>query len=271
MDAVVSERALREIYLKGFEMAIKEGGAQSVMTTYNPLNSRWTASNYDLNTTILRKQWGYKGIVMTDWWANMNDVVEGGPGSLKYTGSMVRAQNDLYMVVNNYGAEINSNEDDTMEALALGKLEVGELQRSAMNICSFLMEIPAFFRKQERNSEVKKFKAKAQIDVNEMYHLSSGTNEIPVAMGNTVGIKVDKPGTYRLIAYMMSPDTNLAQTACNMTLNGETVTTIQTCGTLGKWIKQQLDRIVFEEGFYELKLEVLKPNIEVKWIQLKEI
>ncbi len=55
VDAVVSERAVREIYLKGFEMAVKQGGANSIMTSYNPINGHWAASNYDLNTTILTK------------------------------------------------------------------------------------------------------------------------------------------------------------------------------------------------------------------------
>ena len=84
VDAVVSERALREIYLKAFEIAVKEGGANSVMTAYNPVNGHWSASNYDLNTTILRKEWGFTGIVMTDWWSTMNDCVEGGE-AVSYT------------------------------------------------------------------------------------------------------------------------------------------------------------------------------------------
>ncbi len=57
-DSVVSQRALREIYLKGFEIAVKEGKAKSVMTAYNAVNGVWTAGSYDLNTTILRNQWG---------------------------------------------------------------------------------------------------------------------------------------------------------------------------------------------------------------------
>jgi len=68
IDSVVSERALREIYLKGFEIAVKEGGASSVMTTYGRVNGLWTAGNFDLNTVILREEWGFKGFTMTDWW-----------------------------------------------------------------------------------------------------------------------------------------------------------------------------------------------------------
>ena len=58
VDAIASERALREIHLKGFEIAVKEGDARSIMTAYNPINGIYAASNYDLNTTILRAQWG---------------------------------------------------------------------------------------------------------------------------------------------------------------------------------------------------------------------
>lgn len=76
---------------------MKQGGAYSIMSTYGPVNGLWTAGNYDLLTTILRKEWGYQGIVMTDWWAKINE--EGEPGSGRQTIPMVRAQNDVYMVV----------------------------------------------------------------------------------------------------------------------------------------------------------------------------
>ncbi len=90
VDAVISERALREIYLKGFEIAVKEAGASSIMTAYNPINGHWCASNYDLNTTVLRGEWGYDGFVMTDWWAMINDTIEGGSPSRNNIASMVR-------------------------------------------------------------------------------------------------------------------------------------------------------------------------------------
>ena len=269
VESVVSERALREIYLKGFEIAVKEGNAQCIMTTYMPLNKRWTASNYDLNTTILRHQWGYQGIVMTDWWAKINDVIEGGPGHMKYTGSMVRAQNDLYMVVNNYGAEINSNEDDTIEALESGKLQIGELQRSAMNICRFLMKTPAFFRKQERMDDIQEVKSKTELEMEHLYSINE-ISKVEVSMNQTMGLKVNQAGTYRLVVNIMSPDTPLAQTACQMILNNQVVTTIQIRGTEGRWTRQKLIKVVLEEGFYELRLEETKPNIAVKWIEFKK-
>ena len=142
VESVVSERALREIYLRGFELAVREGHARAVMTSYNPLNGYWTASNYDLVTTILRGQWGYTGIVMSDWWADGND--RGGACSTKHVAAMVRAQNDLFMVVAD--PEQNTGEDDLAAALAEGRLTRGELQRSAANICRFLLQTPAFRR-----------------------------------------------------------------------------------------------------------------------------
>ncbi|MBR4607901.1 MAG: glycoside hydrolase family 3 protein, partial [Lachnospiraceae bacterium] len=71
LDSVISERALREIYLKGFEIAVKKGGAYTIMTTYGSVNGLWTAGSFDLTTTILRGEWGFDGFAMTDWWANI--------------------------------------------------------------------------------------------------------------------------------------------------------------------------------------------------------
>ena len=141
IEAVVSARALREIYLKGFEMAVREGHARSVMTTYNPLNGERNASSYDLLTTILRRDWGFEGIVMTDWWARVGRMDQ---ESQTDTAAMLRAQNDLYMVTAD--AAGNAMGDNSMEALQDGSLARGELQRSAMNICRFLLNSPAMLR-----------------------------------------------------------------------------------------------------------------------------
>lgn len=139
-NALVSERALREIYLKGFEIAVKEGAAHSIMTTYGPINDIYTAGNYDLLTTILRGEWGYDGIVMTDWWAKVNE--EGQDGSRQNTATMIKAQNDLYMVVND--AKNNSHDDNSEKGLTKGVFERKHLIRNAKNICSFLMKVPTF-------------------------------------------------------------------------------------------------------------------------------
>lgn len=149
-NAVVSERALRELYLKGFELAVREGEARSIMSSYGPINGIWTAGNYDLLTTVLRKEWGFTGIVMTDWWAKAND--EGQPASFQNTAAMVRAQNDLYMVTGD--ALSNSNEDNSMEKLRDGSVFRSEYVRSAANICGFLLQSPAYLRMVGKETEL---------------------------------------------------------------------------------------------------------------------
>nr|WP_154984862.1 glycoside hydrolase family 3 C-terminal domain-containing protein [Paenibacillus xylanexedens] len=270
VDAVVSERALREIYLKGFEIAVKEGGANSIMTSYNPINGHWAASNYDLNTTILRGEWNFDGIVMTDWWAIMNDVVEGGEADRKFTNWMVRAQNDLYMVVPNYGAEINGWDDNTMESLENGTLTRGELQRSAINICKFIMNAPVSSRKHEIVENVAAFQANASLTAANAQSLADNAQVKP-AVTEPVYMKVDEAGRYRIIVQIMSPEPELAQSACNVLLNGQLATTIQTNGTEGKWIRQKLVKVQLEAGLYELKLDFTKPGLQIDWIEFKQV
>ncbi|MBE5830482.1 MAG: beta-glucosidase [Butyrivibrio sp.] len=141
VNNVMSERALREIYLKAFEIAVREGNARAIMSTYGPVNGIWTASSFDLLTTILRGEWGFEGIVMTDWWAMGNDEA-GAPGDYSNVAAQVRAQNDLNMV--NSNSENNSNKDNLEKALSEGTLTRGELARNAANILTFLLKTPAY-------------------------------------------------------------------------------------------------------------------------------
>lgn len=151
-DSVVSERALREIYLKGFEIAVREGEADSVMTTYGSLNGVWTAGRFELNTSILRGEWGYDGIVMTDWWAKVCRQGHSDEAARNDFASMARAQNDLYMVCEE--ADKNLTGDNTLAELRSGGLTRGELQRNAMNICRHIMSLPAFRRSIGKQPEV---------------------------------------------------------------------------------------------------------------------
>lgn len=152
-DSVISERALREIYLKGFEMAVKEGDAKSIMTTYGAVNGLWTASNYDLTTTILHNDWGYNGFTMTDWWAHLNERNQ--ERDDKNLAAMARAQNDVYMVC----SSAEGNIDNIKECLDNGTLLRSELQRNAKNICEFILNTHAMKRMigEEESVEVVNF------------------------------------------------------------------------------------------------------------------
>ena len=85
-DSVITERVLREIYLKGFEIAVKEGDPHSLMTSYNPLNGKQTATHRELLQNILRDEWGFDGFVVTDWEGDTGLAVE-----------CIQAGNDLLM------------------------------------------------------------------------------------------------------------------------------------------------------------------------------
>ncbi len=92
-NSIVSERALREIYLRGFEIAVKTAQPMSVMTSYNEINGVHSANNADLLNRALRDEWGFHGVVMTDWMTTCHTTVEGGSSAAK----CIQVGNDLIM------------------------------------------------------------------------------------------------------------------------------------------------------------------------------
>ena len=139
VDAVISERAIREIYLRAFELSVKEGGCDSIMTSYNPVNGIWSASNYDMNTVIVRNEWGFDGIIMTDWWARGN-LKEGRPGLKQNFAEIIKSQNDIYMLTE----QASASQDNLASSLETGFLTRGELQRNAKNLCSYIIRTKSF-------------------------------------------------------------------------------------------------------------------------------
>lgn len=271
VDSVVSERALREIYLKGFELAVKEGQAASIMTSYNPINGHWAASNYDLNTTILRNEWGYDGIVMTDWWAKMNDPITGGEADVKHTAAMIRAQNDLYMVIGNSGAETNPVGDNTMTSIAAGTLTIGELQRCAMNICRFLINTPAFARVDSPSGQYMHFAALPLSEDLPVTSLEDGIVTLQCASEEVCKFQIPEDGTYAVQAHFVSHSSDIAQSTTNIILNDSLLVTLQTNSTQGQWVTQELRRVVLEKGCYELKLKIMKAGLEIDQICFRPI
>lgn len=149
LDSVISQRALREIYLRPFEIVVRTSDAcKSIMTSYNPVNGTWTAGNYDLTTTILRKDWGFTGFVMSDWYArtkleNYERVYGKMNQSVRDYIPCVEAQNDIYMCCFNIS---NYKTLNVYEGLTSGRLARAFAQRNAMNICRYLMHSHAIKR-----------------------------------------------------------------------------------------------------------------------------
>lgn len=135
-DSRLSERALREIYLKGFEIAIKESDPKCVMASYNKVNGVYSYHNYDLCTVILRQEWGYKHLVITDWWTKKakNPDFKG----VDDNAYRIRAQADVLMPGGN---RLGKYDGTTLKSLKKGGLTRAELQRSAKNVLQFLIDI----------------------------------------------------------------------------------------------------------------------------------
>ncbi len=136
-DSRLSERALREIYLKGFEICVKEAKPRNIMTSYNKINSVYGHYNYDLCTTILRNEWGYKGNVITDWWMKSGKSPEF--PLVRDQAYRVRAQVDVLMPG---GGRLPIRQPDGTLLKNLNKaggITLGELQRTACNVLSVLL------------------------------------------------------------------------------------------------------------------------------------
>ena len=250
-NAIVSERALREIYLKGFEIAVKQGGAYSIMSTYGPVNGLWTAGSYDLLTTILRKEWGYQGIVMTDWWAKINE--EGEPGSGKQTIPMVRAQNDIYMVTAD--AASNSNKDNTAEGLADGRLTRAQLMRNAANICCFLLRSVAMERLLGREEE-------------ECTELHSPVSTEGAGDSGQVLARLER---YELVFRMSSTLGPLAQLPISVFLNNTLQQTVTINGTEGKVVEQSVTLAIRQDGEKYMKLYFGESGIDMHRMFLRYV
>lgn len=137
-DSRVSERALREIYLKGFEICVKNAKPKNLMSSYNKINGVWGHYNYDLCTTILRGEWGYEGNVMTDWWMRSAESPEF--KGTKKQAYRVRAQVDVLMPG---GPRVTNKKPDGSMKKSFKRedgITLGELQRSAKNVLKYAMD-----------------------------------------------------------------------------------------------------------------------------------
>ena len=251
-NGVISERALREIYLKGFEIAVKEGHADSVMTTYGPINGVWTAGSFDLTTQILRNDWGFTGFTMTDWWANINR--RGQAVDKSDFAAMAIAQNDVYMVCA-IGAE---NDDNILASLENGTLQRSELQRNAANICRFLMNTQAMARLEGTETKIDIINRPAdESDVDESSvkfyeldgNLTINLEDICTDKGtnHSFGLDIKTMGKYRMTLTASSTQSEVAQIPVTLFSLGTAYGTFTWNGTNGLPVSFEADIPLFSK------------------------
>jgi beta-glucosidase len=142
-DSIVSERALREIYLKGFEIAVKESQPWTVMSSYNLINGTYTSQSQDLLTTLLRGEWSFRGVVMSDWWGGNNAVEQ------------MIAGNDLLM------PGFLKQSQEIVNAINNGTLRKEVLDQNVERVLNMILQSPTF--KNENYSNAPDLKSHAEI------------------------------------------------------------------------------------------------------------
>ena len=270
-NSIISERALREIYLRGFEIAVKEAKADAVMTTYGPVNGIWTSSNYDLVTDILRKQWGFEGVVMTDWWAYV--CREGDKPAKTDFATMVKAQNDLYMVCPD--SEKNEHGDNTVESLHDGSLTLGELQRCAKNICRFMMNTHAFMRMQNEEDTIEILGAEEGFEecvgdltyykVDRKVVIDLSGHEISKGTSIDFALDLEQLGYYKAELTAKSDLGELAQIPVTLSFAGTPRGVYTFNGTNGQWVTQT------READLGMKYAIMRLYFPQNGIEVKQI
>ena len=281
MDSVVSEKALREIYLKGFEIAVKEVNAQSIMSVYNKVNGRYGSSLYDLHTVILRQQWGFTGIVMTDWWAFIDYVPGEGFGiGITDHSLMARAQCDLFMVCSGTERK-NIDEADTFANIKSGNEELitrAELQRNARNILNFAMNTPAMETLEGTAPKIEIIDCPFEDDAADLsadvYYKAEEDPEIAVDVDTAAGedlvfgIDCDKPGLYEVTLEGSSQLEPLAQLPMTIYITGIPFSVVPWNGTNGETVTKTAE-IGFLSKFAVVRFHFGKRGLALKRIKLR--
>ncbi len=256
INAVVSERALREIYLKGFEIAVREGGVTSVMTAYNPINTIWSANNYELNTVVLRNEWGFRGFVMTDWYPTLHKDEKTNP--CKNLKNMVEAQNDTYMCAR----DVLTFNNNILSSLENGTLHRSQLQRNAMNILNFIMNSRAMQRFIDRGGRLVESLA------DDLDALETIKEYGEIKSGEDVYYVFPFTGKSLFCIDYSCEDNELLQMVMNITINNLSAGCLSVNGTNGKTVRVYCD-VATTERRSHIKITYPDQRMKLEKLEIK--
>ena len=171
-NSIVSERALREIYLKGFEIAVKEAQPWTIMSSYNYINGEHASQSYRLLTEILRNEWGFEGVVVSDWGAGYDEVAQ------------IRAGNDLIQ------PGYNHNYYNLLKAVKDGSLSMEDLDRSVKRILQLALKTNRYkgYKYSEAPDLASNAQASRKIAEEGIILLENKGNSLPIATTQKIAL-----------------------------------------------------------------------------------
>ncbi|MCI8360513.1 MAG: carbohydrate-binding protein [Clostridiales bacterium] len=266
-DSRVSERALREIYLKGFEICVKEADPWTIMSSYNLINGTETSESVDLLTNILRDEWGFQGMVMSDWWNDSTALYEAIAG------------NDIKMGT-------PENPPHLLNAYKAGMLSREVLERNVKRILEMIMKTNAVDRQISdpvyhpvSAAEVTRIKALdfAQRDINIGSEVcqdeGGGFNPTDTFEGRylTYRLNLEKSGRYKVKARVASSS---GGGRIRFSIDGQNLGELgdfPNCGGWQNWATSGETIITLPAGKRELRLDFIQGGFNINWFELERI
>ena len=263
-DSRMAERVVREIYLKGFEIAVKEGKPWAIMSSYNRLNGIKSSCNYDLLTNILRGEWNFDGFVMTDWFtkSHIEDEI--------HAGSSVKMP--------------NGNVEDILKGIEKGIVTKDDLKRNILYLLNTLSKtfcIDAFYKEPENIIKIKNEQIKIKIFDNiyrkddnigseECKDEDKGYNPTNTWTGTWISIYIDNENDgYRTVKIRYSSvDDGFGIGFMKYDEELGKITDLKKTGDWQKWETSPTFTVNFPKGSYELILKIIGGHGNINYIEI---